>query len=284
MARGRVGDVRVTLVSQNVQFGAQGSRWKGLSAQIRELEPDLVLLQEVDWLADPDAAREAGRALGMELVVAPSRNLPVAIGWNPSRFAVAGMETKYWQDLHHGYAAARLDVLGLGEPLPAPLVVISTHLTPYSAQTASQEAQLLIARAYRYQALGIIGGDINHPPVGDPEPAWEQIQPYNRAARCVRRSEPDDPWRADTIVGQVFFDGDMTDVAGHLADTRGEPALRRATGKAGGIRVDQVHVTPALRPAIEEYEVVETDYSDHRGLRVVFDFARVDRARLREYS
>jgi hypothetical protein len=126
-------------------------------------------------------------------------------------------------------------------------------------------------------------GDINHYPLGDPEPDWERVQPYNRASRCLPRAGAGDPWRANPIVGQVLREGGLLDVAGHLADQRGEPALRAPTGRHGGMRVDQAHVTSALRDAIQDYWRVDGP-ADHWGIACVLDLARVDLSRLRDYT
>src|SRR5258708_31545932 len=103
-------------------------------------------------------------------------------------------------------------------------------------------------------------------------------------ARCVRRSSPDEPWRADTIVGQTLRDGDLTDVAAYLADARDDIALRVPTGKAGLIRTDQIHVTPALVPAIRDYRLLESGFSDHHGLVATLDLTQTDRSRVRQYT
>jgi hypothetical protein len=107
-----------TLVSQNAQYGAlaYGRSVGGLVNVFRDVDPAVVLLQESDWLADADRAREAEEALGMRLLVAPSRNLNTAVAWDPDRLSLIDCETKYWQDLHHGYCAPRFDV-GLAAPL-----------------------------------------------------------------------------------------------------------------------------------------------------------------------
>ncbi|MFG2148827.1 endonuclease/exonuclease/phosphatase family protein [Streptomyces sp. NPDC048696] len=171
------------VMSQNVQYGATDtSRWDGLVDRIRTVQPQLLLLQEVDFLADPEQAATAEKALGLRLAVALSRNLPTAIAWDPEHLELMGTETKCsTTDLHHGYCALQLWPLGLPAAWPVPLVAISTHLTPYSAEAAGQEAQLLCARVYRHGAIGLIGGDINHLPLGDPEPDWDRVPPYNRA-------------------------------------------------------------------------------------------------------
>jgi endonuclease/exonuclease/phosphatase family metal-dependent hydrolase len=275
----------ITVMTQNIQYGAvKDGRWDGLVEKVRELGPDLLMLQEADDVADPEQAEAAERDLGMRLVVAPTRNLPTAVAWNPARLELVDVDTQYAMMLHHGYCAPRFEVLGLHPPLGAPLVAISAHLTPYSARVAADEISLLIARAYRYGGLGLIAGDINYLSPSDPEPDWSQVKPYNRVARCVRRTDEHEPWRGDRAVGLSLRDGEMTDVAAYVAALHGDNALLAATGHAGLIRVDQQHVTPALRPAIGEYRLVHADFSDHDGTLGVYDVARVDRGAFFQYT
>ncbi|MFJ9448340.1 hypothetical protein ACIRRH_41995 [Kitasatospora sp. NPDC101235] len=118
----------------------------------------------------------------------------------------------------------------------------------------------------------------------DPEIDWTRVKPYNRASRCLRRENPGDPWVSNRAVGKTLRDADLTDVAAHLADTRPDPTLRRATGKHGGLRVDQIHTTPALAPAIVDYRTVEHDHSDHLGVVAVFDLALVDDSLLDDFT
>lgn len=220
----------LTVMSQNVQYGAdREGRWDGIVKNIRDISPQIVLLQEVDFLNTPEAARAAEEHLGMRLAVAPSRNLNTAVAWNPDCLELIGVETKLNQDFHHGYCAPRFMPLDLKRELPAPLVVISAHLTPYSADAAALEAQMLCARAYRYGGIGMVAGDINHMPLGDPEIDWTLVQPYNRTSRCHRRKTPDEPWAGNRVVGETFRDGEFTDVAAYLADLRADPTLRAET-------------------------------------------------------
>jgi endonuclease/exonuclease/phosphatase family metal-dependent hydrolase len=259
-------------MSQNVQYRAdRDGRWETMVKVIRGVAPHLLLLQEVDWLADRDKAEAAEQALGMRLVVAPSRRLNTAVAWDPTVLERLGTDIAYSvTDMHHGYCAPRFNPLGLERQLQAPLVAISTHLTPYSAEVAAQEAQLLIARAYRYGGIGIVAGDINHCPLEDPEVDWEAVQPYNRTARCLPRDREDDPWRGNRIVGKKFRDGEFTDVGSHFKDWQ-------ATGKAGLLRVDQAHVTPALRPALRSYRRVDPgSASDHYGISWEIDLEAID--------
>jgi endonuclease/exonuclease/phosphatase family metal-dependent hydrolase len=94
------------VMSQNVHSGAlTDGRWADLVTLIRQVRPDILLPQEVDWLADPANAKQAAADLEMQMTVAPSRNLPTAVAWNPDAPESAGVETKYSLELHHGYCA-----------------------------------------------------------------------------------------------------------------------------------------------------------------------------------
>ncbi|OAR21897.1 hypothetical protein A8W25_30690 [Streptomyces sp. ERV7] len=277
----------LTVMSQNVQYGAADTgRWEGLVDCIRTVKPQLLLLQEVDFLADPEQAANAEKALGLRLAVAPSRHLPTAIAWDPEYLEVIGTETKYsTTGLHHGYCALQLQPLSLPAAWPVPLVAISAHLTPYSAEAAGQEAQLLCARAYRHGGIGLIGGDINHLPLGDPEPDWDRVPPYNRASRCLRRQHHDEPWRGNRIVGQVLRDAGFTDAAAIQAVLHRDPSLLEPTGKAGRVRVDQAHLTPALLPALDSYRRIDTgEHSDHYGIALTLQLSRVDTALASAYA
>jgi hypothetical protein len=111
------------------------------------------------------------------------------------------------------------------------------------------------------------------------------VQPFNRMSRCRRRKSLDEPWQGDPVVGETFRDGEFTDAADYLADQRGDASLREPTGKHGLVRVDQAHVTPALRPAILDYRRVDPGSgSDHDGIEVVLDLDLIDRSHVREYT
>jgi endonuclease/exonuclease/phosphatase family metal-dependent hydrolase len=298
--------MRLTIMSQNVKIrSVSEGRWPGLVTTIRQVQPDVLMLRECDWLGGVDRdhiarggakaasaralallrgpwnRRSAESAWGMRLRVAPSHQVPVAVAWRPDVVTLLGCETTYSRtDFHHGYRAARCDV-----GLDVPLVAISAHLSPYSTDAAAHEAQILAARIHRFDGVGVLAGDINHMPLGDPEPDWSQVQPDNRSARCVPRLNENDPWWANRRVGQVLRDADLTDVAAHLADQRAEPALRAPTGTHGGIRVDPAHVTKALAPVVDYWRVEGSgDYSDHYGIAFVLDLDLIDRDALRTYT
>ncbi|WP_405814212.1 hypothetical protein OG241_06465 [Streptomyces sp. NBC_01390] len=270
--------MKLTAMSLNIKLHALAEgRWPAVLDLVNNVRPDLLQLQEADLLADPDDAEKTKRALGLKLTVAPSRQLNTAVAWNPKALDWLDTDTRYsTTDLHHGYCAPRFKPR-TDQEWPVPLVAISTHLTPFAAETAAAEAKVVIHRAYRYGGIGLIGGDINHLPLGDPEPDWEQVPPYDRVARCLPRERPDDPWLGNRIVGQTFLNGDMTDIAAHLAARDNNPELLRVTGEFGQIRTDQTHVTPALVPAIQDYQLVDPGgCTDHWGTVCTLDLARTD--------
>lgn len=272
----------IRVMSLNVQRGgvrdADGGgedRWPGLAGLITAVGPDVVVLQEVGgW--ESDLARQHARAeadLGMRIHLRPSVNSAggTAIAHRHGLRWVA-TETQYATRMLHGFTHVCLDV-----GLAWPLVVISAHLTPYSAQAAAQELQVIIGRAYRYGGLAVIGGDMNHVPLADPEPDWSRARPYNRSARTHAVAVSGERPRGDRIVAATARQGDLTDVAAHLAETHGDPSLRAPTGHHGGLRVDWFLTTPALRPAISEYRRIETrPHTDHDAICVEIDEARID--------
>jgi hypothetical protein len=312
-ATGESAELRILF--QNCLFRALADgRWDGLVEIFKASGPHIVMLSEMDWLADPDAfedgrlevdqdAVERVRAdLGMELAVSLSKTRGhVAVAWDPDYLEYIDCETTYARtDFHHGYCAPRfwagprLRPL-LRRPLPVPFVAIATHLSPYYAPTAAGEAAILNARVHRFGGLGAIAGDINHCPVrveGEPEIPWEELPSYNRSSRCLPRKSEDDPWVGNEIVGQTLRDGGMTDVAAHLAtkpqrDGTGEVdmSMLLPTGKNGKLRVDQGHVTAALKEAITYYARVDPgENSDHFGTEFAVDLNKIDERKLREYT
>lgn len=244
--------------------GNPEDRWPDLAALILGQGPDVVCLQEAHgWLDNRGIQHaEAEAGLGMRIHLNPGRasGMATAVGHRPN------LDWILREDAHvsevHGYALVVLDTEA------GPLTVISTHLTPYSSAAAATEAQILIARLYRHTRLGILIGDINHPPAdGDGGLDWSTVHPYNRSSRTLRM--PDGTLKANTIVGDTLARGDLTDVALHLG--RG----LRPTGH-GGLRVDQAHVTPHLLPAVTDLRVVDTgEASDHDAVVVDLDLARI---------
>ena len=272
-----------TVMSVNTQHGGRlndqfepEDRWAGLVELIRAEDPDVVLMQETGSWHDNRWTQHARaeRDLGMRVHLTRS---PAGGG-----AAVAHRRDVPWlaKEDHHAVHMHAMTHLQLDIGAAFPLVVISLHLDPFSAQLAAQQMQLAIARVYRYGGLGIIGGDINHVPLGDPEPDWSAVHPYNRTSRTVG-----DPPRGNTMVAELAQRGGLTEVGGYLADLRGDPSLRRPTGHAGLCRVDWFLTTPALRPAVVDYRVVATaPHTDHDAIAMDIDLDKIDHTLTRKAS
>src|SRR3569833_2199886 len=265
-------------------YGRPEDRWSKMSAIIREIDPHILLLQEAWGFAKT--------LPGMRMLIAPSRtgcNIG-AYREDTLRLAKPRWETHLGYLTAYGFGIAAFALPGMTaapanvqDRIARPegelrLAVTSVHLTPYSAAAAAQEAQLLLSRSYRHDAIGLLGGDINHLPADpefDPDPDWSKVPEYNVGSR-TNPSEPDEPIAGDRIVGRTLRQGQMTDVALHLAKKNNDRSLCAPTGH-GGIRVDQFHVTPALVPAICGYRTVDPQgYSDHSGILTTIDTELVD--------
>jgi endonuclease/exonuclease/phosphatase family metal-dependent hydrolase len=276
--------MRLTIMTLNLKCGgladAAGNpedRWPGLAAIISGQAPDVLALQEATGRWAEPGQRQLARAehdLGLRgrLGASPSGG-HTAIFWQPDLTWLA-FDDRYSSQTHHGYAAIVLHVPGTD----VPLTVISAHLSPWSAQAAAQEAQLLTGRAYRYGGLGVIAGDINHLPLGDDEPDWTLPLPAHNLAARTLGAAPGGPVTGNRCVGEVLAAGQMTDAAAWHAGLTGDQSLRAPTG--ANIRADQVHLTPPLVPALTACQRIATgDLSDHAAVTVTLDTTLIDQAR-----
>lgn len=137
-----------------------------VAAVLRELAPDVVLLQEIGdfrgWTPPGDHAAELGAALGLERVFAPNvvrgerrygnallSRFPIARSWTVD-LSCPGREPR-------GALLAALD-LGTGEPVP----VASVHLGLGPRERRVQEERLLRRLAGETWDRLVLGGDWNH--------------------------------------------------------------------------------------------------------------------------
>ncbi|SDH18316.1 Exonuclease III [Sinosporangium album] len=275
--------MQITVMSWNIQHGGKDGRWIGQARIINEVNPDFLLLQECSDWPERDARQvaQAEADTGLRIMVGRSRTKGyTAVGWRPEKARWMGCDSNMYA-LTNGYTGVWFEI----PHLPAPLMVVSAHLSCYSAVQANMEIQTILARTHKPQHLGLLGGDLNHVPLGDEEIDWSSVQPYNRSSRCLLPAPEGPPvWRGNPIVAQTLRAADMTDVAAHVADSRGDHSLRAPTAIHGRIRVDQIHVTGALRPAILDYWVIaDQDVSDHHPIVARFDLAKIDESKLAKY-
>lgn len=305
---------RIRVFCQNVRFGAlRDGRWQEQASVITASGASVVLLQEMETIADPgdrDRVRDSlgGMELAWSLSVSPREQPPApghtAVAWDPAQWELITVDTYGSSRLMHSYCGVHLRRLGRpvtrrseleDRMVEVPWVFISAHLTPHSCGWAAQEAQLLNSRVLRGGGLGLLGGDVNHFPElvrgrqaraagvpDEPDPDWDRMPSHNRASRCLIRDHPDDPWVADETVGKKLRDGDLVDVARHLALTRRDPSYLAVTGRHGRVRVDQAHATAALINAVTGYARHDTA-SDHYGISVTIDPGNIDTGRLADY-
>ncbi|SEP53956.1 hypothetical protein [Amycolatopsis saalfeldensis] len=256
------------VMSVNLRHGAGDGRWAGIAALIRDVAPQILLLQEANGWADPEDQRlvAAEQELGMRGAIAPSPSgFHTGILIDGDAVSWDDWDTDHAHFSMHGHS----ELIATVPWLPAPLTVLSAHLSPDSADLAAQEAQVLIRHVHRTGGYGILGGDINHVPPGDAEPDWSKVPPHDRAARTV---VADPVLRANHAVGHVLARGDLIDVAAHLADQRHDPTLRAWTGHIGMVRTDQIHITRKLLPALIDYRRIEArPFSDHDAVVAEFD-------------
>ncbi|MFD0856010.1 hypothetical protein ACFQ07_27470 [Actinomadura adrarensis] len=257
------------------RHGRPENRWPQLSDLIAEVRPHILLAQELlDWKRHPSLRYAAQRALRrrgwpMQFEVPDSHTgSHNAIAYQPNLLEPVRGEEHYGQFTQSGFAVLVLAPVDSDEDAPG-FTAISAHLSAFSAQVAVQEAQYMVARLHRYGGIGVIGGDINHVPLGDPEPDWNFATPYNRSSRCVPISDPGEPLHANREVGRTLLTAGLIEVAGHLADTTGRhDHYRHQTGRT--MRPDQFHITPNLKDALSDYERHPTA-SDHDAIVMHLD-------------
>lgn len=270
----------LTVMSLNLLMGGE-ERLPGLVDLVRDRAPDVLMLQEANGWADPgdQRLRDLEQDLGMRGRIAPSQT-----GFHTGILTTEEIEWVEWREKYahatfHGFSELVVTVPGL----PEPVVLLSAHLNPWSADAAAIEAQLLAGRAHKEAAdrfaggLGILAGDINHVPLNDPEPPWDLVTPADRASRTIASETP---LRANRIVGQVLARGELVDAAAHLAEAGDEPELRAPTGHDGQLRGDQIHITWGLLPALVDYRRITTwvddvELSDHDAVVAVLDLSRL---------
>ncbi|MFF4534116.1 endonuclease/exonuclease/phosphatase family protein [Streptomyces sp. NPDC001407] len=276
--------MELTVVVQNLGHGGlrNGSgdpedRWPLLAERIRSAGPaDLVLVQEaVDW--DRYGHRQLGRAmrdLDMDATPLP----PSSSGYRPAllyRKETVGRWLHWNPDFSHktthGFGVAVFDV-----GLPAPLSVVSVHLDPHDADIARSEAKYVATRGYRYGPYALIAGDINYPPASPdhPQPAYEEMRPYNRAARTRLPSEVDGRLVPERRVAEKLEQSGYVDAAWHLFQESGDKQLLARTGTDD--RIDQAWVSTPLRDTITEYRLLDSPAgaSDHKGFVLRLDLSK----------
>lgn len=282
--------MQLTVVTQNLGLGGLRSgdgdpqdRWPLLAQRIlgAAARVDVVLLSEVvDWhLYGHKQLARALDDLGLDAApLAPSRSgIGTALLY---RRETVGRWVRHNPDFAsetlHGFAVTSFDV-----GLPAPLSFVPVHLTPFDADAALSEANLIATRAYKYGPFAVLSGDCNYAPAASdhPGPDVAAMRPYNLASRTLL---PDGDFSAaaapvpDRRVARKLAQSNFVDVAWHLYEQTGDEGLLARTGTDD--RIDQAWVSAPLADAVSGYRLLDTPEgaSDHHGLVFRIDTDKID--------
>jgi endonuclease/exonuclease/phosphatase family metal-dependent hydrolase len=282
----------ITVMAQNTENGGltddngdPQDRWPLLLERVRSVSPavDVLLLTEaMNW--DRFGHRQLARAvrdLDMDVLPsAPSNSGLATLVF--SRRETMGRWSRWNTDLStetlHGFGVAVFDV-----GLPQPLSLSAVHLTPYDANRAAQEANLIASRAYKYGPYAIVGGDINYGPSRGPDPLFDQMRPYNVGSRTRLADSRDGRLRPNRDVARTWEKNGYIDSALYLYEqTENEDLLQRTSHDD---RIDQCWVSAPLAPALMSYERVEKplEASDHSGIVIRLDTELVNTSNIWEY-
>ncbi|MGI5185376.1 endonuclease/exonuclease/phosphatase family protein [Dactylosporangium sp. CA-152071] len=282
--------MHIRVVAQNLGNGglrdSEGNpedRWPALAERLRTAQPDVLLLNEARGWTE-HGHRQLGRAqrdLGMYAAPLPPSKTgmrtailfrPDTLGWWTHTNDAVSQETT------HGFVIAAFPIPGL----PAPITFAAAHLDPYLGDKALYEAKLIATAAYRYGPYAVIGGDMNFPPEDGPDPDYDQMRPYNLAARTLL-TDPGTALRPDRRAAQMLHKCGYLDAALHLHRRTSDAQLLRRTGSDD--RIDRIHLSSAFGDAISNYQLLDlpAGASDHHGVAVDIDTDAIDRNTLWTY-
>lgn len=254
------------VLSYNTLFGGfdgtDRRRYEAQIALIRELQPDVLLLQEARNHTAAGGALwfETERRLGLRgfVGVAPRTGQNTAIFIAPSLRPVR-VETDS-AHFHHALLVLTAEVPGF----PQPVTFISAHLCPNGAQVRAREAAYLIPHATA-GALTLVGGDFNtlSPHDGTPSDLAE-LPAHHR----VRYTEPDGA-TPDSRPLQWLESAGLHDV-GHHAGENAEATVPTAgfrDTEFATFRSDYFFASIALLKSLKDYRVIKNELthsaSDH---------------------
>lgn len=302
----------------NVQeFGrdrAHAGRYDEVAALIRDLDCDVLMLQEVCR-----GARPAGRALlnlaettGMAANLAPPSigepEVPhpalaaaggqpdavfhVALMWNPRTVTAHRRSVRdYGSEMWH--ALLRLDLEVDGRMLRCG----SYHAPPFGRHRRVDEAERVVSTLLRPPGtLGIVGADWNALPadrIQNAEGTWRYWhddtlaqQEWNAPLVYQCHWDVDEHtgtptnWRADRRAGEVLWATGLRDTAALLGRQRHDTVGHDPDADMGARTIDGHRVTPALAPAVIDHQVVDTARtraaSDHLPVITTLDLDQLD--------
>ncbi|MFJ4828739.1 endonuclease/exonuclease/phosphatase family protein [Streptomyces sp. NPDC088747] len=268
------------------EIGRPPARWRYAHQLLKTHRPDVLLRQEMTYSRANGQRRlhDAERLLGMRgFNGAPgSGNNPTGLFVRPDAF-----------DVHQQVDNAPLwrtppthIVASLREVPDVPIVMMSWHLAFNSPRGREHETDEILAAADKTsQGMAFLGGgDMNE----YPHPAGERVPPIDwtddgitdrmHVMHRTNRS-PDGARISCTYADETLLGAGLHDPARYAAHTLDQPDALCATAgqnkpsQGGPRRIDRVYNDPWLITAVLEVSVIDTPYSDHDGLKVVYSRA-----------
>lgn len=249
--------------------GAGNRRQKLQHEVIREVQPDVLLLQEAKAFEANGSKPlfQTEDALGMRglLGIAPHTGQNTAVFFRPEIKPLAFESDAV--HFHHVASAAQLLVPGFAEPI----TFVSVHLAPCHPQVRLREAGYLIAHAAP-EKLTLLAGDFNSVSPNDPEPqGWEKLPAHFQARYLSPGSKT-----ADRETLRTLYSAGFVDLA-HRLGKNGVSTVPGADFRSAEFipfRCDHTLATPRLAERVKSYEVLKDartgSASDHYPVLVEF--------------
>jgi endonuclease/exonuclease/phosphatase family metal-dependent hydrolase len=269
--------------------GPRDTRVGAIGEVLKEIDPDVVCVQEIrgsgpdrslarlgdaaglDWRATPGWISEDDAEAPTAAVGIGAADFHVGLLWRPGIIPVPGSFRQIGRaqgGLWHAAASIALPAGG-----PTPLTVVSCHLDPFRPETRFAEAARIASLAVGKRA--VVGGDFNGPSADrrsdatfyDPDPI-EQYGWHDAATYQV--AWDDDPGaapRVDRRAAERLRRAGLVDAAAVL-DAPWQPSCGHWPDDPHGLRrIDRILATATVRPALRSHEVVDTEttraLSDH---------------------
>lgn len=293
----------ISVVTWNVQdlflTGAHETRTEAIGAVLRKADADIVCVQEIrghdpgyslfrlaedcglDWRATPGWIdyEDGGGEVPTAAVGVGDADFHVGIMWKDGIVPVPGSFRHVGRaqgGLWHAAATISLDVGG-----PVPLTVVCAHLDPFRPEVRFSEAARIASLAVGKTA--VVAADFNGVSADrradgsfyDPDPlaerGWHDFATY----QVLWDDDPDAPPRVDRRAAERLRRAGLVDAAVAL-EAPWQPTSGHSRDNPHGLRrVDRILATPAARPALASYAVVDTAdvraLSDHLPVVVGLD-------------
>lgn len=276
------GTLRVAVV--NWHFGGidpetgDKAAWSKTVAALRDMEPDIVLCQEISARHLRQHLWETANQLCMTPILggptpqSVSGNHPAILVDSDAQIEVHDEGPTVWPSgggTRPAWREARLRVPGLKRALR----VYSVHMPTRSAQAQLEQAQRLASYVGQRGEYAIVGGDFNCYAPADKLTADDLAQqPLHLRPPRMRRGRNGD-LACNFDVHDTLTTIGMSDVAAMLLPEHREPAELTPTAAHG--RIDRVYVGPGMGPAVCSYVQRDTGGSDHQAVMVTLDLRQV---------